>query len=279
MFLRFRSFITIICAVFFAASLAAAQGTPAAGAKKDDKKVAAKPTATPDPKAPSKPLTVEQVVENALFIYGFGGGRATLNQIRKTTFERGKTTLTKPDGKTEQVPYQRWVIRAENLGKEKIRIDQEFSNSRFGLVYSDEKFYGVFNNTIFNPRDDVLKSFENSIFHGLEALFRYKENESKIELAGREKLMGVDYYFIDVTDKKDRKTRFYVSVKSFRVMTLSYEEGGVKFKRKFYDQKYAQGTLVAYRSVLTADGKMIEEQDLSSVTFGQKVDEELFKAN
>ena len=57
------------------------------------------------------------------------------------------------------------------------------------------------------------------------------------------------------------------------------EEGGIKYKRRFYDQKYAQGTLVPYRSVLTANDKIIEEQEISSITFGQKVDEDLFKAN
>ena len=84
---------------------------------------------------------------------------------------------------------------------------------------------------------------------------------------------------LDVTDKQNRKTRFFVSAKSWRVMMLSYEEGGISYKRKFYDQKYAQGTLIPYRSVLTANDKVIEENDVLSVTYGQKVDEDLFKAS
>ena len=36
-------------------------------------------------------------------------------------------------------------------------------------------------------------AFQNQIWHGLEALLRYKENESKLELAGREKIMGVEF--------------------------------------------------------------------------------------
>jgi hypothetical protein len=116
------------------------------------------------------------------------------------------------------------------------------------------------------------------VVRGLEALLRYKENESKLELAGREKLMGVDFYQLDVTDKQARKTRFYISAKSFRVMMLEYEEAGVKFRRKFYNYNYAQGTLVPYRSVLWADDKVVEESEISTITFGQKVDDELFKA-
>jgi hypothetical protein len=275
---RFRSIVSIIFVALFAAAFVVAQ-QPAEKTEKTVKKEAAKPVATPDPKTITKPSTAEQVADSAIFIYGFGGGRTTLNQIRKTTFERGKTTITGVDGKAEQVPYQRWIIRADSLDKEKIRLEQEFSTARYALVFNEDKTYGVYNNTIFTPREDVIKGFENNIFHGLEALFRHRENGSKLELAGREKEMGVEYYMLDVTDKQDRKTRFYISVKTLRVMMLTYEEAGVKFRRRFYDQKYAQGTLVPYRSILSANDKVVEEVEISSITFGQKVDEELFKAS
>lgn len=249
------------------------------------------PTPAPTPKAgpvtvPAPPpsavkggvVTAEQVAESTIFLYGYPGGRATLNQIRKTTQERGRAKVTSPDGKVEQVPYQRFVLRAETLDKEKVRLDQEFPNARFSLVRNDEKVFGIYNNTVFAPRDDASKSFENQIVHGLEALLRYKENGSTLALAGREKLMGVEYYLIDVTDKLDRKTRFYTSVKTLKVMLLTYEEDGVKYRRRFYDYNYAQGTLVPYRTVLWANDKVIEETEVGTITFGQKVDEELFKA-
>ena len=94
----------------------------------------------------------------------------------------------------------------------------------------------------------------------------------------REKIMGVDYYVIDLTDKKERKTRYYVSAKTFRIMMLTYEDGGVKYKRKFYNYNIAQGTLVPYRTILWAGEKQVEETNIGTVTYGQKVDEELFKA-
>ena len=244
-------------------------------AKKEEKK----PTPTPNSKNVTKPETGEQVAELAIFIYGLGGGRTILNQIRKTTFERGTTSVTGADGKIDQANYQRFIIRAEALNKERVRLDQEFPGARYSLVLADEKIYGVYNNSVFTPREDASKAFENQIVHGLEALLRYKENESKLELGPREKLMGVDYYVVNVTDKLDRKTRFYVSAKSYRVMMLTYEDGGVKYRRKFYNYNYAQGTLVPFRSVLWAGDKIVEESEVLTVTFGQKVDEDLFKAN
>lgn len=251
-----------------------------------DKPKEPKPSPTPatNSKGGPKVETAEAIAESAVFIYGFPGyltapvGRDRLNQIRKTTLERGVTVFTAADGKSERAPYQRFVIRGDNITKEKIRIDQDFPNARYSLIFSGEKIFGLYNNTVFTPPEQSSKTFENQIAHGLEALLRYKENESTITLAPREKLMGVDYHVLDVTDKQQRKTRFYISVKSYRVMMLTYEENDVKYKRKFYDYKLAQGTLVPYRTILWADDKIVEETDLGTITFGQKVDENLFAA-
>ena|SRR5438874_710094 len=271
-FIPLTAFLIVLSAMPFVAQTASV-ATP---------DVLKKPTPTPTPAAasknPLKPETAEQVADLTIFIYGLPGGRATLNQIRKTTLERGKTSITGADGKVDQATYQRFIIRADTLNKEKIRLDQEFPSARYSLVFADEKIYGIYNNSVFTPREDASKAFENQIVHGLEALLRYKENESKIEMGPREKVMGVDYYVVDVTDKQDRKTRFYVSAKTYRVMMLTYEEGAVKYKRRFYDYNYAQGTLVPYRSLLWANDKMVEETDVLTVTFGQRVDEDLFKA-
>ncbi len=220
--------------------------------------------------------TAEQVVETSIFIYGLGGGRALLNQIRKTAIERGKIKVTNPDGRVDQANYQKWTSRGETLVTEKIRLDQEFPSARYSLVYSDDKTYLIFNDQVFTPRDDTARAFLNQIFYSIESLLRYKENEAQITLAGREKLGGVEFHIVDLTDKQERKIRYFVSVKSFRVMMLEFEDAGIKYQRRFYDYKNAQGTLVPFRSVLFADGKIVEETDIGTVTFGQKVDDSQF---
>jgi hypothetical protein len=267
----------LVLALFVSASVVSAQTVAATPEVKPTPSPSSSTQAANSKFDPKNP-TAEQLVEGTIFIYGIGGGRAILNQIRKTTQERGTTILTAADGKTERVNYQRFIIRGESLAKEKIRLDQELPSARFSLVFADSKIFGIFNNNIFTPRDDTAKAFENQIVRGLEALLRYKENESTLALAAKEKLMGVDYHVIDITDKQDRKTRFYISAKSFRVMMITYEDDGVKYKRKFYDYNYAQGTLVPYRTVLWANDKQVEETDVGTITFGQKVDEGLFSA-
>jgi hypothetical protein len=269
-FLRFKLFIPLALLTFTSVFSVFAQETTD---KKEEKKTEM-PAA--NAKDAAKNFTVEQIVESTILIYAFPGGRETLNQIRKTTIERGRTTVTRADGATEGAAYQKWILRGASLDKERIRLDQDFPSAKYSLVYNTDKIFGIFKDSVFTPSVDASKGFENQIIHGPEALLRFKENESKIELSGRDKVMGVDLYLIDVTDKLNRKTRFYISAKSYRIMMLGYEEDGVKFRRKFYDYNYAQGTLVAFRTVLWAGEKIVEETDIQTVTFGQRVDADLF---
>ncbi len=246
------------------------------------------PAATPTPVATPTPLptltgkdalknpTAEVIAETSIFVYGFGGGRIVLNQIRKTALERGKIKVRNAEGQMDQANYQKWTTRGDTLAKEKIRFDQEFSSARYSLIYTDEKTHLIFNDQVFAPREDTARAFLNQIFFGLDTLLRYKENESRLSLFGKEKVGGVEFHVVDVIDKQDRKTRFFISAKTFRVMMLEYEDEGIKYRRKYYDYNNAQGTLVPYRSVLFADDKVIEETDIGTVTFGQKIDESQF---
>lgn len=254
-----------------------------------DKNAAPKTTATPEKEKKNekaqknadaiKNPTAEQIAESTIFVYGGGGGRQNLQQIRRTTIENGKLNITNDNGVNEQVAYERRIMRGDNLEKEKIRLDQDFPNAKYALIYDGDKVIGLYNESAFTPREDAAKAFQNQIWHGLEVLLRYKENGSTLNLIGREKIMGVDLHILEVTDKQNRKTKFYISVKSFRVLALEYTEDGVKYKRKFYDYRYAQGTLVPYRTVLLANDKQVEETNVLTSTFGQKLEDDIFKAN
>lgn len=246
--------------------------------EKAAKPAPAKPQPTPVvAKGLQKPTNAEQVAETSILVYT--GGRGPLDPVRKTTFERGQSKITSEDGQVEKINYQRFVIRGESIDKERVRLDQELPTAKFSLVFTDEKTVGIFNNTVFTPRRDAVNGFENRIFHGLDAFLRYRSNESKLELAPQEKVYGVDYYVVDLTDKQGRKTRYYVSAKSYRVMMLTYDDAGVRYRRRFYDYNYAQRSLVPFRTVLWANEKQIEETETGTITFGQKVDEDLFKAS
>jgi hypothetical protein len=225
----------------------------------------------------SKLVTAEQVAESTILIYGGLVGRQNLQQIRRTTVEVGKIVVTNSDRTTEQIPYTKRVLRGENLEKERIRLDQDISGSRYSLIYNGGSVVGLFNETIFVPKDQAVSSFQNQLWHGLEALLRYKENGATVVLNGREKYMNVEYYVLDMTDKQNRQTRFFISTRTLRVMSLEYTQDAVKYARRFYDYRYAQGTLVPYRTTLSAGERQVEETSVSTVTYGQKIEEEIFQ--
>jgi len=243
----------------------------------------ARPLPTPVPTPQEKPvktdknapatLTVpEQVAESSIIIYG---GRGGWTQIGRTTLERGKIAIVAADGSTDNANYEKRIIRGENNEKDKWRIDQKFPSVEFALVYNT-KIFGLLNDAVFTPRQDAISAFEAQMLHGLDALMRYKENGSKLELGEKQKHLGVEFYVLDVIDKNERRTRFFISTRTLRVMSLEYTMGSVKYARRFYDYRYAQGLLVPYRSVLWADDKQLEESWISTVTFGQKVEESYF---
>jgi hypothetical protein len=227
-----------------------------------------------------KSYTPEQIVESVILVYGTRPG---LEQIRKQGVERGRVTRNTPEGVTEEANYERRFVRGENLDKDKIRLDQRMPTMEYSLVYGGGKIWGLINGTAFTPREDAAANFLSQHHHSLDLLLRYKESGYTISSAGQEKQKGLDLYMIDVEDKEKRKTRFYISAKSLRVLWLEYEEAPsrgatpVKYTKKFMDYRIVQQTLVPYRTVLLEDGRQSQETRLLTVTYGVKVDDSIFK--
>jgi hypothetical protein len=224
--------------------------------------------------------TAEQIVETVISVYGTRPG---LTQVRRNGWERGKITIVTDDGRTEDSTYERRFIRGESLDKDKVRMDQKTPTQEYSLVYTDGKTFGLIKESFFTPREDAANGFLSQMWHGIDALLRYKENGSTITLIGKDKQQNIDLYIIEVVDKEKRRTRYYVSQKFFRVLWLEYEEGGanggkpIKYSRKFFDYQYIQGTLVPKRTLFFEDGKQKQEMRVQSVTYGIKMDDTLFK--
>lgn len=232
------------------------------------------------PKPGQKDVTAEQVVETAIAFYGTRPGLA---QVRRNGWERGRMTSVTDDGRTEDGSYERRFIRGESLDKDKVRLDQKTATLEYSLIYGEGKTWGIINGSAFTPRSDATTNFLSHLWHGIDALLRYKENGATISLVGTDKQQNIDLYVIDLTDKDKRRTRFYISQKFWRVLWLEYEEsetdGGkpIKYVRRFYDYQYIQGTLVPKRTVFFVDGKQKQETRVMSVTYGIKMDDTLFK--
>ncbi len=265
---------------------------PAAAALQDPKPQEAKPQeAKPQevkPQETTKPaesktqdvkFTAEQIVESVILVYGTRPG---LEHIRRYGVERGKITRFNNEGNPEETNYERRFVRGENLDKDKIRLDQKLPTMEYSLIFDDGKLWGIINGAFFTPRQDATADFISQHHHSIDSLLRYKECGAKVSLVGRDQQKGLDLYMIDLADKEQRKTRYYISARSLRVLWLEYEEGTpggipVKYTRKFLDYRIVQQTLVPYRIVLTANGRESQETRVLTITYGVKVSDSIFK--
>jgi hypothetical protein len=222
--------------------------------------------------------TAEQVVESVILIYGTRPG---LEHIRRNGVERGKITRFNPDGNAEEANYERRFIRGQNLDKDKIRLDQKLPTVEYSLIFGEGKLWGLINGAAFQPKQDAMASFISQHHHSIDSLLRYMECGSKLTLVGKDQQKGLDLYVIDLTDKENRKTRYYISAKTLRVLWLEYEEGipggpAVKYMKKFLDYRPVQQTLAPYRTVLFEDGRQSQETRIMTITYGIKVSDSIF---
>lgn len=227
-----------------------------------------------------KEYTAEQITETVIL---FAGTRPGLAQVRKTGVENGRMSRMTPEGRPEEVRYQLRFMHGDKIEKDKIRLDQKTPQAEYSLIKNEDRVFGIINGSPFTPRADTTAEFLSQQTHSIEALLRYKENESKLASAGKDKQHGIDLYVIDLTDKANHKTRYFISAKSLRVLWLEYEETPpdqttpVKYMKRFYDYRYAQNTLVPYRMVVFEDGKQKLETRILTVTYGVKMEDSVFQ--
>jgi hypothetical protein len=227
-----------------------------------------------------KELTAEQIAEGVILV---SGSRLALVQIRRNGIERGRMSRMTPEGHPEESRYEMRFIHGEKVEKDKVRLDQKTAQNEITLFNVEGRVFGVINGSPFTPRAETAAGLLSQQTHSLDALLRYKENESKLTSAGKDKQQGIDLYVIDLIDKTNHKTRYFISIKTFRVLWLEYEETPpeattpVKYTRRFYDYRIAQATLVPYRTVLLEDGKLTQETRIMTVTYGVKMEESVFQ--
>jgi hypothetical protein len=284
----FRSILTLtvcftllLCTSVSATSLAVAvdpQGQDQKTKPTGENKPAPKPEKI-DPN--QKTFTAEQIVESAIFIYG---SRPLLLQIRRNGVERGRVCKPTCDlpGKAEEASYERKFVRGESSEKDRVRVDQKTPSLEYSLIYGEGHLWGIINGAAFKPREDTANTFLSQQRHSVDNLLRYKENGATVALVGREKQKGLDLYVVNLIDKDKTSTRYYISAKTLYIRWLEYEEPGgsagpIKYVTRFFDQRYAQGTLVPYKIILLEDGKQTQETKILNVTYGIKLDDSLFK--
>lgn len=280
--LRLLKAFAVFCAFLISASVLTLT-TDAVARNQQGQTNTATPTPTPQKvekvDKSSKNYTAEQIAESAIFIYG---SRPVLQQIRRNGIERGRITRSTTDGKVEEVTYERVFVRGDSLEQDRIRLDQKMPTLEYSLVFGDGRLWGIINGAAFTPRRDAAAAFVSQHRHSIEAFLRYKETGATLKLIGKDKQKGLDLFVVELTDKDKRTTKYYLSARTLHVLWLEYEETNgpgapSKYSKRFADYRYAQSTLVPFRTILMEDGKQTQETRILTVTFGVKVDDSLFK--
>ena len=274
--------LTVLCALLLPVSAQDPKPTPTPAKETPAKAVKPAPAKeNKDNKSNSDvKFTGEQIVESVILMYGT---RPALDHIRRNGIERGKITRYNPDGNAEQADYERRFVRGANLNKDKVRLDQKLSTMEYSLIFGEGKLIGLINGAAFTPRQDAMASFISQHHHSIDSLLRYKECGSTLTVVGKEQQKGLDLFVVDLTDKEQRETRYYMSARSLRILWLEYEEGipggpAVKYTKKFLDYRPVQQTLVPYRTLLYENGREAQEVRVSNITYGIKVNDAIFKS-
>lgn len=269
-----------LCALTTVLLAGAGRVTPARAAQTADAQKAEKPKKEEAPKplkGADKAVTAEGIAETVVLVYG---SRAGLQQIRRTGVERGRITRTGSDGSPQEINYERAFKRGDTFDKDKIRLDQRMSAIQYSLIYTDGRVTGMLRGTPFTPKEEDVTTLLTERVHGIDALLRYKESGAAVKYTGKETQKGLDLWVLELTDKENHATRYFISSKTGRILWLEYDEGAgasaVKYKRTFHDYRIVQGTLFPYRTVLYAGDRQVEESQVLTVTYGVKMEDAMF---
>jgi hypothetical protein len=235
---------------------------------------------------------VEKVVELAILLYG---GRLQLEKVRSGVQETGTIRLATDQGDITG-SYIFRSLKREKSWDDLIRVDLDLSppadaqrqgaNSiKYTIAFNGASIWSAQNNQYVNSKAEVEAAFRAQLTHEFTALLRYKEDGSKIELIGPETVVGVESNVVELTNPQGEKTRYWVSIKTYRILHAEYElklvEGQppTKYRVSYFYSPYRviQNTLVPTRKVMTQDGKFVQEVALTDFQYSAKLDPEIFQ--
>ena len=219
----------------------------------------------------------EDVVERSILFYG---SRAALYGVQRNGTLRALIKFFTTEGTREGKSVTKF-IRKGKLAEDLMMIDLELPGTRYTIGFDGQETWAIQDGEIHKPTEDAVAAFRSGHEHSYEALLRYKENGSKLEYVGMNKLGTLEMDIIDMISPSGARTRYEISRKSGRIIYANYEDSKstpVKYRLYFKDFKPVQNTLVPHEIQVFQDGKLIEERRLVESVFNIQLDEKAFKA-
>lgn len=222
----------------------------------------------------------EDVVEKVILAYG---SRQSLYKIQHNGRLRAQVKFFTPEGPRGGTSTTKF-IRKEKQEEDLRMIELELPDTRYQIGFDGKEMWSIHNGEIQKPSADEVKAFRGGHEHGYEALLRYKENNSKLEYVGSTKLGTYDMDIIDLISPEGVRTRYEISLRSYRILYLSYEDKAdanaepVKYRLNFKDFRVIQNSLIPYETLVFQNGKLIEERKILEASFNIQLEEKAFKA-
>jgi hypothetical protein len=231
-----------------------------------------------DAGAQKKPKPEDLVERSIILNYG---SRAGLYGIQRNGTLRALIKFFTPEGVREGKSVTKF-IRKPKLAEDLLMIDLELPGTRYIIGFDGQDTWTIQDGEIQKAPAEAAEAFRSAHEHGYEALLRYKENGSKLEYVGTNKLSTLlEMDIIDMISPSGARTRYEVSRRTGRVIYANYEDSKptpVKYRLYFKDFKLIQNTWVPYETHVFQDGKLIEERRLIESVFNIQLDETAFKA-
>jgi hypothetical protein len=220
----------------------------------------------------------EDIVERSIILYY--GSRAGLYGIQRNGTLRALIKFISPEGTREGKSVTKF-IRKEKIAEDLVMIDLELPGTRYIMGFDGKETWAIQDGEIQKPSQEVVDTFRSAHEHNYDALLRYKENGSKLEYMGTNKLGTLEMDIIEMTSPSGAKTRYEVSRRTGRIIYANYEDPRptpVKYRLYFKDFKLIQNTWVPQEVHVFQDGKLIEERRLVESVFNIQLDEQAFRA-
>jgi hypothetical protein len=223
----------------------------------------------------------EEIVERALNYYG---GRNAIYTIQQNGIYRALLTLYTPSGIQEGKTITKF-IRKPKLTEDLVSLELELPSLNYSLTFDGKSVWSKQNGTLRTPTEQEVRAFRGAYQHHYEALLRFKESESKLELVGTHKIGTLDLDLIRLTSPEGVSTVYEVSRRSGHIIYLNYEElpagatTAIKYRLYFKDFRIIQNTLIPFETQVFQDGKLIEERKIVEAVFNVQLDEKAFQAS
>lgn len=227
-----------------------------------------------------KPRSAQDIVERALLAYG---GRPALYVIQRNGVYRANLRLINPAGVQEAKSITRF-IRKQKLSDDLVTIELELPDLKYSITTDGKEVWSTQNGLPHIPSEQEVKGFRSAHEHHYEALLRYKENESKIEYIGSNKIGTLDLDQISLTSPQGFRTVYEVSRRTGRIIYINYEEKlaenapPVKYRLYFKDFRVIQNSIIPYEVQVFQDGKLIEERKVVEAAFNVQMEDKVFKS-